>query len=372
VASELWRIAEDDLDALSLGAAVLGTGGGGSPYIGKLRLRQLIQSGREVDVVSLDAVGDDWQVACVGGIGAPVVGIEKIEHGDECTRALRAVERITGRKVDAVIAAEIGGANALEPMIVAAQTGLPVVDGDGMGRAFPEVQMTTFFIHGAATAPAALADDKGNEVVLGRVQDMYWLERLARGLTVEMGASAGMALAPMSGDFVKTNAVPGTVRQALSVGHTILAARRAKSSVVEQLAEEHGALLLFTGKIVSVTRELRGGFAIGRVRLEGTDDDQGLHGEIDIQNENLVLRADGAVVASVPDLIMVLDADHGEPITTEVLRFGQRVVVIGFPCHQLLRSREALEVVGPAAFGYPDISYRPLSEMRSPRAHHPG
>src|SRR5690606_5303982 len=158
----------------------------------------------------------------------------------------------SGRKVDAVIAAEIGGSNALEPMIAAAELGVPVVDGDGMGRAFPEVQMTTFAIYGAEPAPAALADDKGNEVVLSRIPDMYWLERLGRAVTVEMGAAAGMALAPMTGEFVKRTAVAGTVTQARAMGHTILAARRRRRNVVEALSDEHGAHHLFAGKITSV------------------------------------------------------------------------------------------------------------------------
>ena len=85
----------------------------------------------------------------------------------------------------------------MEPVIAAAYAGLPVVDGDGMGRAFPEVQMTTFFIYGAKAAPAAIADDKGNVVVFKEVIDMFWLERFARDVSVDMGAAAGLAIAPM-------------------------------------------------------------------------------------------------------------------------------------------------------------------------------
>ena len=62
----------------------------------------------------------------------------------------------------------------------------------------------------------------------------------------------------------------------------------------------------------------------------------------------------------VPDLIVLLDVDTGYPITTEMLRYGQRVAVIAIPCHDLLRSARALEVVGPTAFGYPDIDFLPL------------
>ena len=102
---------------------------------------------------------------------------------------MRAVEEAAGVKMSALISAEIGGANAMAPIIAAAMAGLPVVDGDGMGRAFPEVQMTTFFIYGAQPALAAIADEKGNVVVIKEVIDMLWLERFARHVVVDMGAA---------------------------------------------------------------------------------------------------------------------------------------------------------------------------------------
>ena len=151
----------------------------------------------------MEALPDDALIGEVGGIGAPVVGVEKIEEGAECYRAMRAVEEVLGIKMSALISAEIGGANSMEPVITAAQAGLPVIDGDGMGRAFPEVQMTTFFIYGAKPSPAAIADDKGNVVVFRHVEDMYWLERFARDTCVAMGAAAGLAIAPMRMDFVR-------------------------------------------------------------------------------------------------------------------------------------------------------------------------
>ena len=36
---------------------------------------------------------------------------------------------------------EIGGGNGLEPLAIGARMGLPVVDADFMGRAFPELQV---------------------------------------------------------------------------------------------------------------------------------------------------------------------------------------------------------------------------------------
>ncbi len=359
--ADAFTLSEGDLLPLSLGAALLGTGGGGNPYIGMLRARELMRGGAGVEVLPLEALVDGTFVGEVGGIGAPVVGVEKIEEGGECLRALRAVEEAAGVSVSALISAEIGGANAIEPVIVAAQTGLPIVDGDGMGRAFPEVQMTTFMIYGADPSPAAIADDKGKAVVFRNVVDMFWLERFARDASVAMGAAAGLAIAPMPAAFVRRVAVPGTVSQALSIGRAILDARSRRQDVVGRLCQDTGARHLFTGKVTDLERHLRGGFARGHADIAGTGSWAGAAARIAIQNEYLILWIDGQVTASVPDLIMIVEAETGEPITTEILRYGQRVAVLGLSAHPLLLTPEAMAVVGPAAFGYPDIPFTPVA-----------
>jgi DUF917 family protein len=356
-----YVLKESDLLPLSLGAALLGTGGGGNPYIGMLRARELLRRGALVEVLPLESLDDDAWIGSVGGIGAPVVGVEKIEQGEECLRALRGVEDALGVRCAALISAEIGGANCMEPILTAAQAGLPVVDGDGMGRAFPEVQMTTFSINGQPASPGAIADDKGNVIVFRQMVDMFWLERFARHAAVDMGAGAGFATAPMKGAFVKSFAVPGTVTQALEIGLTLLDARSKRHNVVSRLLEKTGATLFFTGKIADVRRELKGGFAMGEARLTGVGAHAGAEARIAIQNENLVLVVDGVAKVMVPDLIMNLELDTGEPITTEMLRYGQQLAVIGIPAHALLKTPKALAIVGPKAFGYPELTFVPLA-----------
>lgn len=354
-----WRLEASDLEALALGAAILGTGGGGNPYLGMLRARELLRKGHEIRVLPFEELRDDDVVVSVGGIGAPVVGIEKIEKGDECFRALRALEDFTGTRATALVAAEVGGSNSIEPLIAAAYAGLPVLDADGMGRAFPEVQMTSFFIYGARPYPAALADEKGNAVVLAEVKDMYWLERFARSVAIDMGAAAGFALPPMRGEFLKFGAIPHTLTQALELGQEVQRARVLREDPVARVLEVAGGVRLFVGKVVDVARRIEGGFARGHIRLAGLDADRGSTMEIEVQNENLIARRDGEVVATVPDLIALLDLETAEPITTEAVRYGFRVAVVGLPAHPRLKTKEALAVVGPAAFGY-DVAYRPL------------
>ena len=62
----------------------------------------------------------------------------------------------------------------------------------------------------------------------------------------------------------------------------------------------------------------------------------------------------------VPDLICLVDQVTAEPVTTEVVRYGLRVAVLGIPAPAMLRTPAALAVVGPAAFGYHDVMYEPL------------
>lgn len=357
---KLRKVTDKDMDAIEIGAAILGTGGGGNPYIGKLRCLEELRKGREINVIPLDELADDALVVSLGGIGAPVVGVEKIEQGEECLLALRALEQELDCKVDALISAEIGGANSMEPMLTAAQAGIPVVDGDGMGRAFPEMQMTTWSIYGHTSTPSAMVDDKGNVVVIRDTVDEYWVETLARATVVAMGAAAGLASAPMRGEFVKRAAIPHTITQALSLGQSVLEAQKDNIDPIQTVLDHETGRLLMTGKIVDLQRHLKGGFAVGHVEIAGFGHFNGETGRIDLQNEFLVFRRNDQVEVCVPDLIVVLDADTGLPITTEVLRYGQRIAVLALPCHDLLRTPEALVVVGPAAFGYHDITFTPM------------
>jgi len=105
-----------------------------------------------------------------------------------------------------------------------------------------------------------------------------------------------------------------------------------------------------------------GGFARGEATIDGTGPDRGACLKLRFQNENLIAAIGEDVLATVPDLITVLDAETARPITTEGLRYGFRVIVIGMPCNPKWRSPEGLKIVGPRYFGY-DVDYTPVEEL---------
>jgi DUF917 family protein len=349
----------EDLEAIELGANVLGTGGGGNPYTTKLYARALLKQGKRIAVVDPLSLPDDALVMAVGGMGAPTVSIERIIRGDEFLYAVQALERHVGRTVDALISKEIGGSNAMRPLLAAALGDLPVIDGDGMGRAFPELQMCTFFIYGLPASPAALCDIRHNVVLFDEVRDALWLERLARAVTIQMGCHAAYAMAPWYGVDIKRTAVLHTLSQARDIGRLILEARRRQEDPILPLVKAQSGRVLFEGKIIDVWRWITGGFARGKVECEGLGAYSGRHLSIEFQNENLIAREGDAVVCTVPDLICILDRDTATPINTELLRYGFRVTVLGCPAPAPLATDQALQVVGPQAFGYP-VPYQPM------------
>lgn len=351
-----------DIDALARGCGVLGTGGGGEVTTTALIARQAIADHGPVSLVGLDDLPPDGLLMPVGGIGAPSVSAEKIGSGDEVEFLREAVESALGQPVAALMASEIGGGNGLYPLAAAARSGLPLVDGDAIGRAFPEVHMVSMNVAGLLPELIVVADERRN-VVLLRPVDGRWAELLARAVTDVFGGSAAMADYVMPVGRAKGAVIEGTVSMALRIGRSVEASDRP----VEALAEAVGARRLLEGKVVDVERHTAGGFVRGSVVIEGYGADLGRLLRVEIQNENLIALEDGAVLASVPDLITLVDSQTADAVATEVVRYGQRVCVLAFPCAPIWRTSAGIAIAGPRAFGY-DLDYVPVEARHAVRA----
>lgn len=356
------------IEDLALGATILGTGGGGDPYLGKLMAVQAVGERGPVRLLGIDELPEDGLVLPVAMMGAPTVLVEKVPSGKEIETVVRTVERRMGRSAVALMSAEAGGLNSTIPVVAAAQLSLPLVDADGMGRAFPEIPMCSMSLMGISATPMAVADDKGNLVLLETV-DNAWTERLSRTATVEMGGSSIIALYPMTVEEARSSVIPGTMSRAIEIGRALRHSRREGGDAFSALLEITRGLKLFQGKVIDVLRRTTGGFARGVATIDGLGGDAGSVLRIEFQNEHLVALRDGVPAATVPDLITVLDSDSCAPITTEGIRYGQRVTVIAIPCAPVWRSEAALRVVGPRAFGY-DFDYRPVEEVEPDGASH--
>lgn len=352
---------EEDIQNISIGAAVLGTGGGGDPYIGKLMALSAIKKFGPVKLITVEELEEDCFVLPVSGMGSPSVLVEKIPSFNQLKAPLEAYEDAVGKKVDIVMPIEVGGVNSLIPVAVAAMKGIPILDGDAMGRAFPEAQMVTFHLDGLKPELVTLADEKSNVVSI-KPADGLWSEKISRQITIAMGGSSIVSDYGISGKQAKDSVIPNTLSLAQQIGALLTHERTAKVHPIIQMLEKLNGYKLFTGKAIQIERKIQGGFTRGKAIFEGSDEDKNSSCDLFFQNEHLLAEVNGQPAAITPDLIAVLDEETGMPITTEGLKYGARVVIVAFPAHEKWRTDIGIVTAGPRYFQY-NYDYTPLETL---------
>ena len=362
------EIGIQEIEDIALGAALLGAGGGGDPYIGKLTAIQAIKEHGPVKLIEPEEVPDGAFIMPAASMGAPTILTEKGVGANEFAKLFDMVSRYYGKPVYATMPMEAGGVNSMVPIAAAARLGIPMVDADGMGRAFPELQMVTFTIGGASASPMAFIDEKGNSGILDTVTNK-WTEDIARAATMTCGGTLTIALFCMDAETCRSFGVKGIVTRSEELGRAI---RHAKDRASEAgLTPEQyflqftGGHKLFKGKISDVLRETRGAFNFGKVVLEGIGEDKGSQAYVEFQNENLSCVVSGEYLATTPDLICLVDTETFMPVPTDALKYGKRVLAVGLECFDMWRTPAGLELVGPRYFGL-DADYIPV-EKRSAR-----
>ncbi|RSM15657.1 hypothetical protein CEP52_000750 [Fusarium oligoseptatum] len=402
VKNRIWNVSERDVEWIATGAYILGTGGGGNPYGLMIRLRTLLRNGTAVRVVNPEDLPDDAQVGCGGGAGSPTVAIEKLA-GDELLEAQHELYKICEKSATHMISVEIGGANGLTGLLLgsSAQMDVPTVDGDWMGRAYPTKWQTTpvvFKERETIWSPIALSDGNGNVIVMPKASSDAAVERILRAALSEMGSQVGGADAPVTGVETKRWVVKHTLSQAWRIGRAVARARKENrvDNVAETIIDECGGpgagKVLWKGKIVGVERTLRNGHVYGECLIEGADvrdDDNGTVGDhssaqfkgivkIPFKNENIAAirvhpdrkeERQEDVLAIVPDLVCLIDAQSGEAVGTPEYRYGLLVVVLGIAASDRWTSSErGIEIGGPKGFGFDHLKFEPLGKYTEPKS----
>jgi len=361
-----------DISDLCVGATVLGTGGGGSPELGLSLLYKLLEMGKEIKLISVTGVPDDEIVvhpAMVGSI-APSKGTKgeteeyssKIlsEDGPLLT-GLRTLEEVLTKKVYATVPVELGGYNTPVAAILAALADLPFVDGDTIGRAKPELMMQTYTIHHVPITPMVLTDMKGNSVLVRKVASFKDAERIARAMAVVGGGTTAVRC-PVKGNVLKRTIIPGGVTKAIEIGKALREAEVHQKNPVDAVIDASGGTEFFQGMVYQFEWEDRDGFLWGTITVQGEGRYKGHELKVWLKNENLLSWLDGKPYVLTPDLICILDAVTGKPITNSKMKEGMRIVVFSIPAHPFWRTEEAIDLVSPKHFDF-DIPYTPMEKV---------
>ena len=333
----------DLIKKIARGAEVLGSGGGGETQLIELMALQLIENRKTAQVISVEDVPNNALVISVAIMGSNLILKEKIPNGIEALNVLRMLENYFGEKTYAVVPVEGAGVNALTPIVTAMNSGLPVIDADGMGRAFPELQMTTFHINGVSITPMAMSDEKGNTIFIDSVDNNAG-EWFARGITRLMGGYSWIALYAMTGKELKKSAIKNTLTKASIIGE-ILTDNAENEWKIEEICNLFNGTLLGEGKVINVRRMRLRRFYGGEALVSGEN-----KLKIVFQNEFLLAEnQEGRFF--VPDIITLLDMNTLKPVSTEELRKGLNVYVLGLRSDKKWKTEEGMKTVGPEVFG---------------------
>lgn len=362
---------EEALEDALVGSSYLGTGGGGSLAAARELIAADLAAGLSFTMIGVDALADDDRIACPYGLAslAPTsedmqARLDAIESRVEepVQAAFSVLETHLGQKLAAVILGEIGPLSLAEGLSTAARLGVPALDADTVGRAVPEINQHSVKVAGIPLTPIGAATPFGDEMVVGTLGDPSRAEDILRSIAV-VSRVCGVADSPITGAQAKQ---PGTlVTDSLSlsmrIGAAVREARSTSSDPIEAARLAADGYLLFRGRVADFNWRDEDGFLVGDLALEGTGDFAGQTFATDYKNEHLVARRDGAIVATCPDLISVIDLGTYDGVNNPDFTRGQEVAVLGFRCDPLWRSEAGLAVFSPRYFGY-DVDYVPIEQ----------
>ncbi len=353
----MLRCDERTVEALALGGAVLGGGGGGSLARG-LETGKLALALGETTIVPLDVFPGEAVVITVSAVGAPAATEQYVKVAD----FVSAVEMLSDAiedPIEGLITNEMGGMASVNGLVQSALLGIPVVDAPCNGRAQPTSAMGSIGLDQLPDYISWHAACGGNPetgrhlslVISGTVARCG---KLVREASVLAGGIVAVARNPISADYLCDHAAVGAMEQAISLGLAMLEANAKGANVEQEVARALGGKIVATGRVTKVDIETKGGFDVGSVWIEGGH-------ELVFWNEYMLLETHGTRTHTFPDLITTLDPARGLPVSTAEIREGMEVAVLAADRKRLILGggmrQPELFKVAEEAIGRPLVRY---------------
>lgn len=361
------RLSLQDVHDILYGCVILGTGGGGDLSVGMNLIEDAAAQGKEFLLADINEVPDDELIVTPYVLGAisdlPAEELKQYQDlpqnpDNPIITAANHLEENFGRPIYGTIACETGGINTAIPMFLAACKGGIILDADTAGRAVPEVQNSTYYIHKLPVSPIFVSNEFGEVAVYHKVKDDLRAETILRSFSTvsKKFVSAIDHALPMKD--LRNAIIPGTISKALKLGQAYRKAKEENKNVSRAIADAADGRVVFTGKVRNFEWKTEGGFTLGSAEANGTNTCSGEQLKVWFKNENLVTWLNGEIHVTLPDLICIIDTDLGEPVTNPNFRNDMNITVIIYPAPEAFTTPEGLKAFGPRQFGF-EIDYRP-------------
>lgn len=319
----------ENLNYILTGSALLGSGGGGSISTGKNFINIILKQKKVVNLI--DTVSDDF------GFVLADIGAVSAEESRQDIAIYNAYDKLNAyyksvykKECTCIFPVETGPENTFAPIVLAAKKGISVFDGDGGGRAVPQIQLCSYAAAGINPSPAAITNDQ-HDSLLVFCDDAAGMDSLLRPVTAaaQFGNSASLALFPASVKELANACVGGSISFALYTGMLIKALQTKNKKLIQSslpFVNKKRACLLGSGKVTNVEDQVSGAFDIGRVVLITHEGE-----EITIytQNENLIAFSskDSSPMAVAPHSIAYLK-NKSTPITNSEIKKNDEISLL--------------------------------------------
>ncbi|MCC9293359.1 DUF917 domain-containing protein [Clostridium sp. WLY-B-L2] len=367
------RLSMQDLRDILLGAAIVGTGGGGSLENGIKLVEGSFNEGYQFYLAGLSEIEDEVLVGTPYGCGSisplsedqveKYKNMYKIKYTAEMA-AVNAIEEYLGEDLYGVVTTELGGGNMASALDVAARTGKPIIDADPAGRSVPCLQHSTYNLNGIPITPMGVADKLGDSMIFTEVESDERAEALARAAAVASFNHVGVVDHVARWKVIKNTLIKNTVTMCLEVGKIARIARNKNINFAYDIVEKFDGFIMFQGKVSKVCWEDKSGFTFGNIYIEGNGKYQNQNLRIWFQNENIISWKNGKVFVTVPDSINVVDNDKNMPLLNPYAKVGMEVTVFSLKAFEQWRSKRGLEIFGPEFFGY-HVPYKKVEDILS-------
>ncbi len=368
---------EVDVRDFVRGCTLLGTGGGGLEENGVQSLLSELAAGKEISWIDIEDVPDDALTACPFLMGSIAPHTEELikemnayemnkqnscyTEKERIAHSITELEQYVGKKIQAVVPLELGGASTPGCIGAGLVHGIPAVDGDYTGRAIPEIPQTTPYLKGVKLWPLSVVDEFGNASIIKNAMNYRVVERMGKKISEVAFGLTGDTGFLMTGKEMKNVILRGTLSKSLKLGRLIREANEKGEDPVNAIVEELHGWTLIKGKIVNKVTEDREGYYWGYHTIEGTGEYDGQTVKIWFKNENHVCWKNDEPIVTSPDSIIVINKNNGKPYTNPKLEVGMEVAAIGIKAIDEFRSEKGIGILGPRYFGF-DIDYIPIEE----------
>lgn len=318
------RLTKEILDAALAGGTILGGGGGGDPKKGR-KYAEIAVEYTDLYLVPIDTLEDTDTLLTASLVGAPNAENQYMTAKD-LPRTVEILKNNCDFHIGGIITNEQGGEATVNGWLQAAVSGLPVVDAPCNGRAHPTGVMGSMNLHKQKDYKTVQACVGGNPETGNHVECFFegsieHTSKLVRMASIEAGGLVAVARNPVSAAYAKENCAVGGVSFAIETGKAFL--KGLETSVEEAVGEVCtflGGRVLARGPVKNFSIETTGGFDVGYADVDGC--------ELTFWNEYATAEKDRERLATFPDLIMTINAQTGEPVTTAMMREDLDVYVI--------------------------------------------